>query len=265
MLRVNAVWITECPRVDSQTDSDTVPSAFAQTTMNFPETHWSALAVATVNGETAGREALESLCRSYWNPVRDFIVFRGFREAEADDLTQSFLVRLCERSVWRRADAGRGRFRSFLLGALNHFLADELDRRRTAKRGGGAEHVPLHQAGLAPPALTADDEAHFDREWAMAILADALNEVKTAGNWCDGEFEVLRRFLPGAGDPLSLEEGAARTGCGLAAMKSQVHRLRGRFRAAVQQRVAVTVSAPHEIDAEIRHLGRVLMDRATPL
>lgn len=233
--------------------------------MNFPETHWSALAVATMNGETAGRTALDALCRAYWKPVRDFIVFRGFQEAEADDLTQSFLLRLCEHSVWKRADADRGRFRSFLLGALNHFLADELDRRHAAKRGGGAGHLPLHDSSTALPAIGPADSAHFDREWALAVLEAALAELETDPAWREGEFAVLRRFLPGSREPLSLEDGAARLGCTLAAMKSQVHRLRSRFRERVRQRVAVTVSAPHEIDAEVQHLGRVLMDRSTPM
>lgn len=233
--------------------------------MNFPETHWSALAVATMNGETAGRTALDALCRSYWKPVRDFIVFRGFQEAEADDLTQSFLLRLCERSVWKRADADRGRFRSFLLGALSHFLADELDRRHAAKRGGGAVHVSLQDSGAALPAIAPIDAAHFDREWALAVLEGALAEIAAEASWREGEFALLRRFLPGASEPLSLEEGAASLGCGLAAMKSQVHRLRSRFRERVRQRVAVTVSAPHEIEAEVQHLGRVLMDRGTPV
>ena len=117
--------------------------------MQFPNTHWSLLAQATLNGDAGGQQALESLCRQYWKPVRDFIRFRGFPEADAEDLTQVFLVRLCERSVWRRAEAARGRFRSFLLGALTHFLADELDRRNTQKRGGQIEFAPFRVPKLS--------------------------------------------------------------------------------------------------------------------
>lgn len=234
--------------------------------MQFPNTHWSLLAQATLNGDAGGQQALEVLCRQYWKPVRDFIRFRGFPDADAEDLTQVFLVRLCERSVWRRAEAARGRFRSFLLGALAHFLADELDRRNTQKRGGQHEHVSLPSED-APPlaAVPADATTRFDREWALAITEQALAAL--AGEWAERAeiFLTLKRFLPGAGAPLTLEDGAQQLGLNLPAMKSQVHRLRARFRELVRQQVAVTVSAPHEIEEELQHLGRVLMDRATPL
>lgn len=233
--------------------------------MQFPETRWTALARATMNGDPAGRAALEALCRAYWRPVRDFIRFRGYSEADADDLTQSFLLRLCQQSVWRAADAERGRFRSFLLGALSHFLADEMDRRQAAKRGGGVEHLPVD--GRAPDlsAPTPSDAAHFDREWAMAIVREALDHLSADFTGKAEEWGTLSHFLPGSREPLALEEGARRLGCGLAAMKSQVHRLRARFRDLIRERVALTVDTPAELDEELRHLGRVLMDRGTSL
>lgn len=232
--------------------------------MQFPTTHWSVLAQATLSDEAQGRSALDRLCRSYWKPIHDFVRFRGFGESEAEDLTQAFLLRLCERSVWKNADAQRGRFRSFLLGALSHFLADELDRRNAEKRGGRVEHVALDRPSSAEPAVSGSDVAHFDREWALSILEGALAALREESLENPGQFAVLARFLPGSLEPISLEEGARLLGLGLPAMKSQVFRIRGRFRDHVRQRVAVTVAAPHDIEPEMRHLGAVLMDRGTP-
>lgn len=233
--------------------------------MQFPTTHWSVLARATLHGESGALTALDQLCRAYWQPINRFVRFRGFNPADADDLTQAFLVRLCQQSVWRRADAQKGRFRSFLLGALTHFLADELDRRATQKRGGGVEHVSLDLESALTAGLPAKDAEWFDREWALFVTEQALAEL--AGEWTDRaeSFEVLKNFLPGAGEPMAFEAGAMRLGVSLSAMKSQVHRLRERFRELVRQQVAVTVSAPHEIEEELQHLGQVLMHPATPL
>lgn len=233
--------------------------------MQFPTTHWSVLARATLHGESGALTALDQLCRAYWQPINRFVRFRGFNPADADDLTQAFLVRLCQQSVWRRADAQKGRFRSFLLGALAHFLADELDRRATQKRGGGVEHVSLDPESALTAGLPAKDAEWFDREWALFVTEQALAEL--AGEWTDRaeSFAVLKNFLPGAGEPMALEAGAMRLGVSLSAMKSQVHRLRERFRELVRQQVVVTVSAPHEIEEELQHLGQVLMHPATPL
>ena len=103
--------------------------------MYFPTTQWTLLARASLNGETQSRQALEELCRRYWGPLQQFIRSRGYTETEAEDLTQEFLLHLLEHSTLQRAERMRGKFRSFLLGALMRFLADEYDRRRAQKRG----------------------------------------------------------------------------------------------------------------------------------
>ncbi len=230
--------------------------------MYFPTTHWSLLARATLTGETAGRQALEDLCRRYWSPLHEFIRARGYNQSEAEDLTQEFLLHLLEHSTLKKADRLRGRFRSFLLGALSRFLGDELDRRQAQKRGGGAAHVSLDEsaevAGAAGPGAV-----FFDREWALVILENALRTVQVEWEAGQGQtrFAVLCRFLPGSLETPSYEEAAAQLGLGLPALKSELHRLRQRFKAVVRQEIAATVSAPHEIDEEMDHLQQVLMDK----
>lgn len=232
--------------------------------MNFPSTQWSVLARATMHGEPGAQAALDQICRAYWRPLHAFARMRGFGEEDAADLIQSFLLRLCQQSFWRRAEPGKGRFRSYLLGALAHFLADERDRRAAQKRGGLVEHVSLAAEGSGGELVAAEDASSFDREWACAVMEQAMEQI--TGEWREreGAFRILRHFLPGASRAPSLEQAAAELGWTLSALKSQVHRLRERFREIVRERVAVTVSAPHEIQEELQHLSRILRDPGAP-
>jgi RNA polymerase sigma-70 factor (ECF subfamily) len=235
--------------------------------MYFPTTQWSVLAKASLNGETAARQALEELCRRYWSPLYQFIRARGYTEPEAQDLTQEFLLHLLEHATLRKADPQRGRFRSFLLGALSRFLADEYDRRQAQKRGRGAVHLSLEAQAPQVAASTEPGELGFDREWALVVLENALrslgHEFQRAGG---GErFAVLRRFLPGSTDVPGYDETARQLQMSLPALKSELHRLRQRFKALVRQEVASTVSAPHEIDEEMNHLQQVLMHKGNDL
>ncbi len=233
--------------------------------MYFPTTQWTQLAQASVNGDTAGRQALDDMCRRYWAPLYQFVRSRGYSEEAAQDLTQEFLLHLLEDSRFRKADRLRGRFRSFLCGALIRFLAGEYERRQALKRGGAAVHVSLENQGAALAGVSEADEAFFDREWAMGILENALRaaqdefEARGAGT----QFAVLRRFLPGSLEMPAYEEAAGQLGLSLAAFKSELHRLRQRFKALVRQEVTATVSAPHEIEEEMNYLQRVLMDKGS--
>ena len=229
--------------------------------MYFPTTQWTLLAQATLSGESAGRQALEDLCRRYWSPLFQFIRVRGYSEAEAKDLTQEFLLHLVEHSTLQKADRSRGRFRSFLCGALVRFLADAYDKNRAQKRGGGAPHVELDSAAEELGANSAPDELAFDREWALVILENALQSVERGFKGEEKDFTILRRFLPGSVAVPSYEEAATQLGLNLPALKSELHRLRQRFKAAVREEVAATVSAPHEIDEEMNHLQKVLMNK----
>ncbi len=235
--------------------------------MHFPTTHWSLLAKATLDGETKSRAALEELCRRYWRPLNDFIQSRGHSAAEADDLTQAFLLHIIERSVFRRADQRRGRFRSFLLGALSRFLGDERDRRAAQKRGGQAVHMSLEEEGAeeAIGVVSTEESFRFDRAWAVTILRASLalaqDEYRMEGR--ETLFASLSSFLPGTNQTPSYDQAAAICGLSPAAFNSELHRLRRRVRELTRDEVMQTVSAPHEIEEELEHLKRVLMDRGT--
>jgi len=238
--------------------------------MSFPTTHWSQLALATLHGEETARSALEKLCRSYWRPVYCFVCSRGYDGSEAEDLTQEFMLHILNTSLFRRADRLRGQFRSFLLGALVRFLCDARDRRNAQKRGGLVLHVCVENEEVPGPeySLLPDIQAAvFDREWALNLMERALEQVRAdfveAGRLT--EFGMLKSFLPGGGANCSYELAAENMGISVPAFKSEVHRLRLKFREIVRSEVARTVSAPHEIELELVHLGRVLMDKSTNL
>jgi RNA polymerase sigma-70 factor (ECF subfamily) len=237
--------------------------------MYFPTTHWSLLAKATLNGETEARSALEELCRRYWSPLKQFIRSRGYSEAEAEDLTQDFLLHLLEHSTLRKPDPLRGRFRSFLLGALMKFLSHQREHRLAQKRGGQQPHVSAEalagDEGLSVPALSGSEVSAFDRTWALTVLRAALEHVerKYVESGKGRLFEVLRAFLPGGNIPPAYEEAASQAAMSVAALNSEIHRLRHQFRDCLCAEVTSTVSAPHEIDEEVTHLYRVLLDRGT--
>jgi DNA-directed RNA polymerase specialized sigma24 family protein len=237
--------------------------------MEFPTTHWSVLAKATLHGETEARAALELLCHRYWNPVNSFIRFYGLTESEAQDLTQEFMLHIIQKSIFTRADRLQGRFRSFLLGALTRFLCDAADRKTALKRGGGVQHLSLDldaaDIGGEEPASVAPAVSNFDREWAVTILETALERLRSECSGSQQQFEIWKNFLPGATDPCSYETAADTLGVSLAALKSEIHRLRRRLRTLVRAEVGRTVSAPHEIDDEVAHLQSVLMDRGSEL
>ncbi len=228
-------------------------------------THWSVVLAAKDKASPDSASALEALCQAYWYPLYAFVRRQGHSADDAKDLTQEFFARVFEKGYLAAAARDKGRFRTFLLVALKRFLANEWDRARRLKRGGGHTHLSLdtsiaetrYQAergdGLPPDRL-------FERRWAMALLEQTLGRLRTeheaAGKKED--FEQLKGVLMadrGAidyghlGAALGLSEGAARVA---------VHRLRRRFRELFRAAVAGTVSAPEEVEDELRYLVRVL-------
>ncbi len=237
--------------------------------MNFPTTHWSVLAQATLHGDAEGQAALDRLCRAYWRPVADFLRQRGWKEADAEDLTQEFFQALLVSRGWQRADRARGKFRNFLLGALMRVLSIDKERAQAQKRGSGQMLVSLDamadegfEAGEVDPAVA----LIFDQAWAEQVMEAALDGLSLA--WEEEgrgmALQVLLAYLPAGAQPLPYEEAAEKLGMSLGAVKSQILRLRREFREGLEAQIARTVSAPHEIAEEMAHLYQVLAHPGFP-
>lgn len=224
----------------------------------FPDTPWTLIAAATLNGDASGRSALEALCASYRPAVVEFLKSRMHSHEEAEDLAQEFFAALVASRLWQRADQARGRFRSFLLGALIRVIKHHHQRDGALKRGGGTALLDLESLPEDVSAQS-DDQLQFDRAWAEQVLENAI--VALENDWPQpAEFIVLQRFLPVGDDPPAYETAAAQLGCSLGAFKSRVLRFRARFRELIESQVARTVTAPHELIDELAHLERVLAD-----
>jgi RNA polymerase sigma factor (sigma-70 family) len=219
---------------------------------------------ASANDDAEARAALEELYRLYCYPVYAFIRRRGHGRPDAQDLTQDFFVHLLEKGVLARADAQRGRFRSFLLGALDYFLAHAAERTRASKRGGGCQWVFLDDDAAensyqlaAPEGMTA--EKVFDARWAAAMIESAFarlrGELELEGK--GHLFQAFKGFLLGT-EEASYQQIADGLGLSLGAVKTVIHRLRGRYRALLREEVTRTVAAPAEVDEELRYLRTAL-------
>jgi RNA polymerase sigma-70 factor (ECF subfamily) len=231
----------------------------------FATTHWSVVLSAGQASSSHAAESLEKLCRAYWPPLYSYIRRRGHGPEEAKDLTQAFFAKLLGKNFWARADPQKGRFRSFLLTALCQFLADEKDRARTAKRGGGVSFLSFdEQTGeehfLQAQGQNLSGEQLFDRQWASTVLGQARARL------CQ---ECIASGKSGLYDRVSLvddkNEGslpyavvAKELGMSVGAVKSAVSRLRQRYGELVREEVANTVCSPDEIQPEIRHLLSVI-------
>ena len=231
----------------------------------FATTHWSVVLSAGQTNSSHASEALEKLCRAYWPPLYSYIRRQGHGPEEAQDLTQAFFAKLLQKNFWGRADPQKGRFRSFLLTALRHFLADERDRGRTAKRGGGLSFISLDEKAIEERYLEGlgqnlSGEQQFDRQWASTVLEQARTRLRQ---------ECIASGKSGLYDRVSLVGGqnecavphaviAQELGMSVSAVKSAVSRLRARYGELVREEVAHTVSSAAEVDAEVRHLLSVI-------
>jgi RNA polymerase sigma factor (sigma-70 family) len=238
----------------------------------FPSTHWSAvLAAGRSQAEPEiAQAALAELCQTYWAPLYSFVRSRGYSLHDAQDLTQSFFAYLIEHKIHARADREKGRFRSFLLASLKNFLADTSDRERTLKRGGGQNFLPLHeeQAKEAESlfqthSATSSEDRLFDRSWAEALVATGLERLSAdyKGESKEKLFNELRIFLTsGAEPPPTYGELAVRLGIAASTLRSDVTRLRARYREALRAEVRRTVDTEAQVDEELHELLRVLTE-----
>jgi len=201
----------------------------------------------------------------YWPPIYSFIRRRGYSPADAQDLTQSFFAFFLRTKAYARVDRLHGKFRSFLLASVKHFLSDNWDRDQAIKRGGDFEFVSLDQQTAeafydAAGAGNSTAEHVFELRWAKSLTAGALDSLRQELH-AEGKaqlFEQLKNFLTGSDVLPSYDEASTRTGLPRATVKTHVHRLRQRYREIVRREVARTVSSPHEIDEELRYLCNIL-------
>jgi RNA polymerase sigma-70 factor (ECF subfamily) len=234
----------------------------------FPSTRWSLIVAAeSSHSEQERRDALESLCRSYWYPVYAFIRRYGHAPEAAQDLTQGFFLGVLERTFFSRAAQDKGRFRNFLLGAVKHYLMDSGDRERALKRGGG---VPLlafdfdsgESAYLREPSHGETPERIFQRKWARAVLDRVLGNLRDefVKDGRLNQFDRLQAYLGGSDQP-RVAELAQELGISEPALKSSIHRLRQRYRDLLRNEVTATLDKPAEVDEELRFLLRAISTR----
>jgi DNA-directed RNA polymerase specialized sigma24 family protein len=245
------------------------PGTLQEGGASFATTHWSVVAQSALTDIPEAANALARLCEMYWPPVYSFIRRRGYSPADAQDLTQSFFAFFLRTKAYAHVDRLHGKFRSFLLVSVKNFLSDNWDRHRAVKRGGNFEFVLLDQQTAeafydGASASNSTAEHLFELRWAKTLTAGALDSLREE-LLAEGKlelFEELKSFLAGGSELPSYDEASARTGLPRATVKTHVHRLRQRYREIVRREIGRTVSAPHEIDEELRYLCNILAEAA---
>src|SRR5262245_20254925 len=198
----------------------------------FPTTLWSVIERAGDSQSADAEAAMERLCRTYWYPLYCFVRRKGYSHEDASDLTQTFFALLLEKRYLKSVDAGLGKFRTFLLASMKHFLANEWDKAQTLKRGGGTPPVSLDDA-TAEQRYSLEPVEHttpatlFERRWAETVVSIVLDKLAAESE--ENRFEQLKVFLMDDKGAVTFEEAAAHLGMTLAGVTSAIHRLRARF------------------------------------
>jgi RNA polymerase sigma factor (sigma-70 family) len=230
----------------------------------FTTTHWSVVLEAQ-GGSPAAHEALEKLCRTYWRPIYAFLRRQGVGPEEAEDTTQGFFAQLLERRKFSAVRKEKGRLRSYLLGALKYFLADEQRRAMAIKRGKGQRLIPLEELRAnertdMEPADPVTAEMIYERRWALTVLERVINRLKdeyrAAGNAT--LFDTLKQLLPDEPGAPSQAEIAAQLGMNENAVRQAFYRFRQRYQSLLREEIAHTVATPGDIEDELRHLISVV-------
>ena len=231
----------------------------------FPSTHWTVVLAAGAADGSTGFAALAEVCGAYWHPLYAFARKLGYAPADAQDLVQGFFAALLERPFLDRADASRGRFRSFLLGAFKKHLGKERERAVAQKRSGAHPHLSLDaenlEARLAPELATRQNpESLFERAWAVAMLDEAMRRLE---NECErsGRLELFKQVQPcleGDLDAARYAKIAKRLGTTEGTIAVTVNRMRRRYLELLRSVILQTVGSPAEVEEELRHLLQVL-------
>jgi RNA polymerase sigma factor (sigma-70 family) len=232
---------------------------------SLPTTQWTLVLAGAETGTPAGEAALAGLCGLYWRPVYAFIRRQGHDVDAAHDLTQEFFARMLEKHYLGAVRRERGRFRSFLLASVRHFLSNERDRTRALKRGGGRQILSIdveltEQRWHIEPHDADTPETVFDRQWALALLEHVLERLRDefVASGRRARFEALKPLLTGDAEACDYRALAASLGTSEGAIKVAAHRLRRRYRDLLREEIAALVDSPDEVEDEMRHLLRSL-------
>jgi RNA polymerase sigma-70 factor (ECF subfamily) len=237
---------------------------------NFHTTHWT-IVLACDDASDSGRaqQALASLFQTYWYPLYAYVRRRGYGEHDAEDLVQAFCLHLQEKHALAKADRQRGKFRTFLLSSLQNFLANENERARAQKRGGGCDLIRLDAEAAdaryqLEPAHSVTPEAIFEKRWAHSLLEQTVTGLRedfvTRGK--ERLFDGLSSFLTSDLHEISYQAAADELHLPLSAIKTTVHRMRRDYRSRLREEIARTVSSPDEVDDELLYLRKVLASAA---
>jgi RNA polymerase sigma factor (sigma-70 family) len=232
----------------------------------FATTNWSLVLAAAARSDTpTSCQALASLCETYWYPLYAFVRRQGYNQEEAGDLTQSYFLRLLEKDYLKSINPEAGRFRSFLLASLRHFLANEWDRAHALKRAPMATPIPLdlqtaERRYSVEPAHGSTPEKVFEQQWALAVLEKTLARLggELAEEGKEARFERLKPYLTGEEPSLPYSRVAADLDMSEGAVKAVVHRMRRRFGRLLREEIAATVAQPEDVEGEIRYLLTVI-------
>jgi RNA polymerase sigma-70 factor (ECF subfamily) len=232
----------------------------------FATTQWTTIFEAGGDSPEASR-ALEQLCTTYWYPLYAYVRRQGHSPHDAQDLTQAFFARLLEGKYLQLADRTRGRFRSFLLASLKHFLINDWKKGNRAKRGGRQEVLSLDEENAesrfaTEPTTEQPPDSLYDRGWAAVLLDHALAALRVEFDQSGKRdlFDNLKAFVWGEKSALSYAEMAGQLGMTEGAVKVAVHRLRQRYGELLRAEIAQTVSTPAEVNEELRYLVSVIRD-----
>lgn len=230
------------------------------TPAHFRTTQWSLVLMAPRSDSPQARQAMETLCRTYWPPIYWFVRRRGYTPDNARDLTQAFFTHLLEKESLGQVDPAKGKFRSFLLASVKNFLANEWDKANAQKRGGGKalfsiDDRSIETASVNEPVDDQTPEKSFQRRWAITVLSQVLqtlhDEYVASGR--KDLFEQLKPVLTSGGTD-GYTQIAQRLGMSEAAVKTAAFRLRQQYGQLLREQIAQTVAEPAEIEEEIRDL-----------
>jgi RNA polymerase sigma-70 factor (ECF subfamily) len=229
----------------------------------FATTHWSVVVRAGDSQSPEAASAMERLCQSYWYPLYTFVRHKGHSHEDASDLTQAFFTTFLEKNYLRSVDSSLGKFRTFLLTSMTHFLANEWDKTQAQRRGGGQRILSLDETTAEErynlePVDHLTPEILFERRWAETLMTLVLDRL--ASEMEESRFEILKGFLVDDKGTVSYEEASRQLGISVQAVTSAIHRMRARYGSLLLEEVANTVDTPEAVEQEVRYLLGVLGD-----